>query len=103
MPRHDPDNPYVKKPHRAALKEKSEIKPEERQQAEAPRLGRSFARRYNGITGVVCQQIGLRYREVDAPRNFAELRDATDPAPTEEVNRRRLFARTSWEVLTEQR
>lgn len=88
---------------RKAQKQEREVKPEERQRAEAPRPGRSFSHRYDGLTSVVCQQVGLRYREVDAPRNFAELRDVTDPAPTEEVTRRRLFARSSWEVLTEQR
>lgn len=60
--------------------------------------------RYSGIRAVVCEQTRFRYRRVDAPRDMAELRAVTDPAPKKEdgsAHVKRLWRRRSWEVLTE--
>ncbi len=70
-------------------------------QKRAARPRPAKANPYSDITAVVCEQIRVRYRRLDAPRNMRELRDVTDPAPTQDVTDRLLFKRSSWEPLTE--
>lgn len=96
------DIPYQPKQHREKLKGR----PKPKQQ---PYKSNN---RYSGIRSVVCEQLGFKYRAVDAPRDVNELRSVThtyklngtsDQMKEQESGHRakRLFRRRSWEVLTE--
>ena len=88
----DPDNPYQPKPWREEQKAKQRAKKSAGHPARVLRRSDAFA--------VACQQVGLRYKPIPAPRRRQDVLACVNPLSPEEHYARR-HCPVSWEVLTE--
>ena len=85
-------------------KRTAEQKLQERATAAAKKSNRASRRNpYSGALAVACEQCGLKYRKIPAPRNVAEFNLVTSPVALKSYvdRQRRDSVPNSYEVVTE--